>query len=494
MAFLELKNVKKTYGSVVALGGVDLSVEAGEIRALLGGNGSGKSTIAKIVGGIVGMDSGKILIDDSAIMVTSPANAISQGIGVTSQELSLFPLLTVAENLSLINTPKKMGIFRDKKEWRTKAVKALARVGSEHLMDKKVAELTDSEKYLVELAKALVYTPRILIMDEVTSALRREEVKLVGEIMRELSAEGCTILFITHRMNEIFEFCSTVTVLKNGEIVNTYNVKDVDESTLLSDMIGENVKSESKMERDETGSEEIIFEVKNISLPGFEGNTVDLTLRKGQTIGIAGLQGQGQSQLLRTLFGMNEEISVKIDGAEKRITNPSSAIKAGIAFLSGDRVYEGAFLGRTISANLKVVSNLIMKKDIKDPDTVLKRYGVKYGSVGHPIESLSGGNQQKVIIARWMYTNPKVLLADDPTKGIDVEARKDVHFLINDMTNKYAGVIFASSDDEELVAMASRIGNYSVLVMSDGKFVKELKGDEISTANIISASVSGKEE
>ena len=191
---------------------------------------------------------------------------------------------------------------------------------------------------------------------------------------------------------------------------------------------------------------------------------------------------------------MNEEIKVKIDGEEKHISNPPQAIRSGIAFLSGDRVYEGAFLGRTINSNLKIVSDLVMKKDIKDPDSVLKGYGVKYGAVNHPIESLSGGNQQKVIIARWMHTDPKLLLADDPTKGIDVEARKDVHFLINDLTDKGAGVIFASSDDEELVAMASRISDYSVLVMSNGRFVKELKGDEISTANIISASVSGKED
>ena len=242
MAFLEIKNVKKSYGSVIALGGVDLSIEKGEIRALLGGNGSGKSTIAKVVGGIVKMDFGELFIEGQPITVSSPASAISQGIGVTSQELSLFPLMTVADNLSLIDTPKKLGVFWDKKEWRAKAIAALKRVGSEHLMDRKVESLTDSEKYLVEFAKALVYLPKILIIDEVTSALRREEVNMVGEIMKQLSEEGCTILFITHRMNEIFDFCSTVTVLKNGTIINTYNVNDVDEEKLLSDMIGENIR------------------------------------------------------------------------------------------------------------------------------------------------------------------------------------------------------------------------------------------------------------
>ena len=469
-------------------------LEKGEIRALLGGNGSGKSTIAKVVGGIVKMDFGELFIEGQPITVSSPASAISQGIGVTSQELSLFPLMTVADNLSLIDTPKKLGVFRDKKEWRAKAIAALKRVGSEHLMDRKVESLTDSEKYLVEFAKALVYLPKILIIDEVTSALRREEVNMVGEIMKQLSEEGCTILFITHRMNEIFDFCSTVTVLKNGTIINTYNVNDVDEEKLLSDMIGENIRSEGNARDDEGRNEEVVFEANNVKIPGFSGSSVDVKIRKGQTIGVAGLQGQGQSQLLRTLFGMNEEIKVKIDGEEKHISNPPQAIRSGIAFLSGDRVYEGAFLGRTINSNLKIVSDLVMKKDIKDPDSVLKGYGVKYGAVNHPIESLSGGNQQKVIIARWMHTDPKLLLADDPTKGIDVEARKDVHFLINDLTDKGAGVIFASSDDEELVAMASRISDYSVLVMSNGRFVKELKGDEISTANIISASVSGKED
>ncbi len=495
LSYLELKGIRKAYGSVVALKNAELTMERGEVRALLGGNGSGKSTLSKIIGGSVRPDSGEITLDGRRLNIYSPIDAIDKKIAVTSQELSLFPNLTVAQNLSLLKTPKKLCIFQDMKQSRSRALKALERVGLEELADTPLKALPDSRKYLVELAKALLFEPEILIIDEITSALRREEVQLVKEIIRELKDKGCIIVFISHRINEIMEICSTITVLRNGEVINTYRVNEVEEQTLLDDMIGRNVSSQ-KVEKDSGGGTisdaRPVVKIENLSLPGFGGGPVSFELKPGQVMGVAGLQGQGQSQLLRSIFGLSGAIEYELRGRRIKISSPAGAIKKGVALVTGDRVNDGTFLGRTIEENLVVVNNLILKRRPLKSDETLKSCKVKYGKANHPIESLSGGNQQKVVLARWTSTSPVLLLADDPTKGIDVVARMEVHNIMNQLANNGTAVIFVSSDDEELVTLASRVNDYSVAVMYNGQFVKELAGEEINTTNIISASMPKK--
>ncbi len=495
MAYLEVTNVNKAYGSVIALKNVGISVEKGEIRALLGGNGSGKSTLSKIIGGIVYKDSGTVILDGKEINSRSPREAIDNGIAVTSQELSLFPNLTLLEHLSLIKTPVKTGIFRDKKAIRSRALKALERVGLEKLIDERVEMISDSEKYLVELAKALLFEPKLLIVDEITSPLRRDEVDRVGRIIKRLSEDGITILFISHRLNEIFSYCDCVTVLRNGEVISTYRICDTDEEMLLHDMVGENVISHVDLsEMRKADKNQIVFNAENIRVPGFSGNSVSIKLHAGQVLGVAGLQGQGQAQLLRTLFGMDKPIDAEIKGKRVHIADCSHAIREGIGLVTGDRVNEGTFSGRSIKENLGVVNDLVINNKPLSIDETLNSYGVRYGASKHPIDSLSGGNQQKVIVARWTSTVPTLLLADDPTKGIDVAARADVHSIFNKLAQNGSAIIFVSSDHEELVTMASRTEEYSVVVMYNGEIVKELKGKDISTANIIAASVpTGKE-
>ena len=495
MSELEFRNISKAFGAVVALKGASLSIKSEEIRAIFGGNGSGKSTLAKILGGSVFKNDGEIFIDGKKIEIDSPISAIKHGISVTSQELSLFPMRTVRQNLTLLNTPKKFLFFVDRVNTRSRAVKALERVGLTALLDVLVAELTDNQKYLVEFAKALLYNPRILIVDEITSALRREEVLLVGNILKQLANEGCIVAFISHRMSEIFDICTSVTVLRNGEVINTYQIGDVTEHQLLTDMIGSDPDLRHQHERDTTvkisGENKMALSIKGLEVDGFSGGPIDLELKEGEILGVAGLQGQGQSSLLKQIFSLYGPIEMELNETKKRIKNPIAAISHGIGYLTGDRVKDGVFIGRSIGENLDLVNNIVLKRKPLDVDEVLQKYNVKYKSAALQIETLSGGNQQKVVLSRWTSVRPAVLLADDPTKGIDVASKLDVYEIFRQMSQQGSAILFVSSEDEELVAMAKETENYSVAVMYNGRIVERLYGSEITTSNIISASISG---
>lgn len=492
MGYFTCRSIAKTYGSVVALQAATLEVEKGEVRAVLGGNGSGKSTLAKIIGGAVNPDRAEIMLENQKLSLNSPVQARQQGIVVTSQELSLFPNLTVEENLNLINSPKRFSILSNKQEAAKKAAMVLARVGLAAIQNKMVSELSDDQKYLVEFAKALMQKPKILVIDEITSALYREQVETVKGIIQELSAKGCSILFISHRMSEIYAICSTVTVMRNGSVVSTYKLHEVKEDTLLRDMIGHDVPSlphdSSAHNYQKEESAKVLFSVKELNIPGFE-NEVNLELHRGEVIGIAGLQGQGQSQLLKALFGLSGTVELMLDNQIIKLDSPVQAIQAGIAFLTGDRERDGIFRGRSISENLEVVNLNVLRKPRFENKQLLSEYKVKYNSIRQAIDTLSGGNQQKIVLGRWTGVQPKVLLADDPTKGVDVAAREDVHQILNNLVNNGSAVIVVSSDEEELVSLANVIENYRVQVMYNGNFVSVLKGNNISIANIISASM-----
>lgn len=492
MGYFTCRNIAKTYGSVVALQDAALEVDKGEVRAVLGGNGSGKSTLAKIIGGAVNPDRAEIMLENRKLDLHSPIKARQQGIIVTSQELSLFPNLTVEENLTLINSPKRFFALRNNLAASQKAAMILERVGLPGIQKKMVNELPDDQKYLVEFAKALLQKPKIFVIDEITSALYREQVETVKEIIQKLSAQGCSILFISHRMPEIYSICSTVTVMRNGSVVSTYKLKEVTEDTLLRDMIGHDAGSlnydslEHKAQK--AASDQVLFSVKELRIPGFK-HEINLELHSGEVVGIAGLQGQGQSQLLKVLFGLSGTAEVRLDNNTVKIDSPKQAIQAGIGFLTGDRERDGVFKGRSISENLEVVNSNVLRKTGLEEKKLLSEYNVKYHSTRQPIDALSGGNQQKIVLGRWTGVQPKVLLLDDPTKGVDVPAREDVHQILGNLVSHGSAVIMVSSDEEELVRLADVIENYRVLVMYDGNFVSVLEGNNISLANIIAASM-----
>jgi len=489
MTFFAVKSIAKRYGSVVAIQEASLEIKPGEIRAILGGNGSGKSTLAKIIGGAVSPDSGEIIFEGKPYRAASPAQAKQQKVIITSQELSLLTNLTVEENLVLPAIPTKGKLFTNRKEMRKQALQVLDRVGLSHIAEVLVEYLPENQKFMVEFCKALLQQPKLLVIDEITSALFREEVEIFKQIVKELSQQGVGILFISHRMGEIFSLCDSVTVMRNGQVIGTYNIADVNEDMLVEMLTGTKAKSAVRpaVEHIED-ADKTLLSVRDMLLPSF-GTRINLDIKHGEMIGIAGLQGQGQSEFVRALFGMLGPVRFRLDDKEVHIHSVRRAVKEGMAFLSGDREREGTFSIRSISENLEAVNTSALSRKPLNQKELLDSYGVKFDNVKQPIRTLSGGNQQKVVIARWTGVKPKVLLADDPTKGIDVQARRDVHAIFSDLTASGSAVIIVSSDDEELVNLTKNHPNSRVLVMYGGQFVHTLRGDDITVHNIISASL-----
>lgn len=484
MSSLECRNISKAFGQVRALSDVTMDAKGGEILALLGGNGSGKSTISKIVGGVYKKDTGKIFLDGKEINITSPEVAKKERIIVTSQELSLMDNFDVAQNVCMCRIPRK-GVLIDKKSVYERAKKTLETVGLNGYENKNINTLQENEKYLVEFAKAIIMEPRVLILDEITSALYRKDVDVIKEILMELKAQGCIIIIITHRMDEIYDMCDRVTVLRNGEYIDTFKTDKVTENQLLFAMTGHNVSKAVHREKNdgENSKQEVIFSLKDHTLDGFH-EKLSFNLHKGEVVGIAGLQGQGQSQLVRELFAIKKPVSLELFGKDLVIKNPSDAVKKGFAFVSGNREKDGCFTNRSILENLLAVSELILNKKNVKKEQVYDAYKVKMGKETDAIKTLSGGNQQKIVLGRWTVTQPQVLLLDDPTKGIDVNARMDVHRIIADLAQEGTGILFVSSDEGELIDLAKRCQNYRIVVMYGGEVKGILSGEEVTKENV----------
>lgn len=494
------QSIVKHYGSVVALEDASITCEHGEIRASLGGNGSGKSTLAKAIGGVITKNAGKITIDGEEVNFSSPHEAKKHGVVLASQELSLFNNLTVEENICACSLPKKIGAALDKKKMRQISLELLRKLELERIIDTPMRDLPANQKYMVEFAKTLAQNPKILILDEITSPLYKEDVKIVKRVMHELKDQGCIILFISHRMHELFNICDTVTVMKNGVTLKDFNINETSEYELLSLMTGisedELKERNTSLKRENAGADSddsrpVLLEVKDMTLKDF-GTNINFTVREGDFVGLAGLQGHGQSNLIRQIYGLHGTSKYEFDGKQFLCRSSRKAVKNEIAFLSGDRTGEGIYPDRSISENLKSVANLIVKKPIKSANDTLDAFGVKYNGLPNlKITSLSGGNQQKVVVARWLSTGPKLLLADDPTKGIDVQARYDLHRSFINMANKGSAVVMVSSDDEELVELCKMTPNSRVLIMYEGRISMVLTGADISVENIIAYSFGG---
>ena len=485
---LVFQNISKRYGAVIAIKQADMEIEKGEIRAILGGNGSGKSTLAKIAGGLIGRDSGEILFDGKRLDFQSPKEAKKNHVIMTSQELSLFGNLTVEENICICDVPVK-GIFTNRKALKEKASKIMKKMKLEALMGVKVSKLAANQQYMVELAKALVQEPEILLIDEITSALYREDVEVVYQILAELKKQGCIILFISHRMAELYAICDSVTIMKNGETIGTYRMQEKTEDELLSLMAGTKMETSGgerkymqKKERD------TFIRAPHIFIPDY-GTVESLDVRRGEIIGVAGLQGHGQTDLIRSLYGMNGEIKIEKEGKEISIHSPKQAVSHGFAFISGDRERDGTFQERNLAENIAAVQELVKREKLGDAREVLDIFHVRYDNPRQLITALSGGNQQKVVVGRWLCTKPTLLLADDPSKGIDVNARRDLHREFAKLAEQGSAVVMISSDDDELVNITSMVPVSKVIVMYEGRISAVLEGDEINRENISAASM-----
>lgn len=489
---LVLNDISKTYGEVVALKNASFSVESGEIVALLGANGSGKSTMVKILGGSVKNDIGTIELDGKIINVTSSEVSRKLGFAVAYQELSLLPQMTVWENVMLSHyIVTKLGRV-DVRANRKRVQELIDKFEIDCQLDDYPRDLPSSTLSLIEIIKAISWQPRLLLLDEVTATLHHNEVSLLFNNLREYAKNGMAIVMVTHRLEEVFQVASRAQILRNGESVANIKLEGTDIDTLVYHMTGKRPDhgKEKSVQKSEI-SEDVVLHVKDAEISG-RVNGVDMQLCKGEIIGLGGLEGQGQSDFLRALYGVYplDNGTVELNGKQVRFSSPADAVKNGIGFISGDRNRESVFPERTIGENIysaklsegNMMGFVTTGKINRETMRIVQDYGIKIGKITDPISSLSGGNQQKVVFGRWIYELPGVLLLDDPTKGVDVAARAELHEFLRTAAAKGMTVIMVSSDNTELLEVSDRI-----YVFYEGRVQAILAGDDRTEERLVSA-------
>ncbi len=504
MAKLKLSGISKTYGATVALHDGALEVDAGDVHVLMGANGSGKSTLCKVIAGSVRPDAGAVLIDDTPVTISGPRVARALGIGVFYQELSLAARRTVAENICLPDLPMTAGVLVDRKALAARAARTIALfdgvAGDGFTADATVDSLRADQRQLVEIMKALASEAPILIFDEPTSALDRAQVERFFAIIRDLKAQGRAMVFISHRMDEITAIGDRVTVIRDGRTVGTWRLAETDAATIIAHMVGDDSlgarasrphqgESMSGPEARAPGEKDIALSVRRLDGQGF--NDVTFDLHRGEILGFGGLHGQGQSAVLRTLFGALPRAAGDVTRGDTALSlrTPRDAIRRGIAYVSGDRRRDGVIQGRPILENLTPIHYLRQRLMLARPAVLQQKaraavdaLNTKFAGFAHAIDSLSGGNQQKVVIARWLIDPPDVLLLDDPTKGIDLAAKADLFALIRTLARDGMAIVLYSSEDAELLGNADRI-----LVFNGGRIRRELAGAERTRYNLYHA-------
>ncbi len=487
-----MEGISKRYGGVRALERAELTVEAGRVHAVLGENGAGKSTLIKIMSGVVVPDEGRMLLDGNEVRFADPAAANAAGIVCIFQELSLIPDLSVADNIVVANPPTRFGMI-DRRAQRRIAEEALARAGGEDIHPSAlVKDLPLSRRQMVEIAKALARKPRVLILDEATSALTASDVTRVFKVLKRLRDEGIALLYISHRMHEIAELADDCTVFRNGRNVASYEAGTKSDEEVVELMIGReyhNVFPEKPAPLSQGARP--ILEARNLSWPP-RLNNVSLKVRPGEVVGLGGLDGQGQRELLLALFGVLRGVGgdILIDGEVTSINSPRAAKDdtIGMALIPEDRKTEGLMLPMAVRDNLSfaamsrfskagVIDNAAERKAI---DEVIKLLAIKTDGTAVPVGSLSGGNQQKVVIAKWLMRKPRIILLNDPTRGIDVGTKQEIYALLRRLADEGAAIILYSTDYDELIGCCDR-----VLVMYDGAVRAELSGDGLNERALI---------
>lgn len=495
---LEMRGIHKRFGAVVALNDASLTVNEGEILALAGSNGSGKSTMIKVLAGLVAPNSGKIFLDGKEISIHSGTDAVKEGIATAFQDLSLIPTMSVQDNILLGCEPKK-GSFVDEKKAREIVLELLNKFHINCDPDDYVQTLMPSTQSMLEVAKAVYRKPKILLLDEVTASLHYDEIETLFSIMKELKAEGVSMIYVTHRMNEIFQLCDTITIMRSSNTVISGKVSDFSLDDIVYYMTGARPKhSDTQEEKAEDFTDrELVVEVKDLAIAP-KVKDISMKAYKGEIIGIGGLEGQGQSEVIRAILG-----AVKPDGGEinylgkkSKFKAPADGVKAGIGFISGERNVEAMFPIRPISENIfagnsakKSMFKFLTSKEVKKfSQDAVDKYNIKIGKLKDPASSLSGGNQQKLVVARWIAMKPNLLLLDDPTKGVDIHSRQEIHDIIRECAANGMTVIISASDTEELMNISERI-----YVFYEGKVAAMLAGAEKTQEHLVSAMMGIKE-
>ncbi|MDW3223976.1 MAG: sugar ABC transporter ATP-binding protein [Paracoccaceae bacterium] len=492
---VQLTGITKRYGGVTALDNIDFSCELGSVHAVLGENGAGKSTLIKIMSGVVQPDEGEMHLNGQPVSFLHPAAANAEGIVCIFQELSLLSDLSVADNISIADPPRRFGLI-DAKAQRRRAEELLARIGCEDVNPmSRVRDLPLSRRQMVEIAKALAKDPSVLILDEATSALTAADVETVFDILRRLKADGISILTISHRMHEIEAIADRCSVFRNGQHIETFNQGARSESEIVQMMIGREITAHFPPKPPPPEAAEPMLQLQDYSWED-RLKSISLTVGAGEIVGLGGLDGQGQKELLLGLFGVLKGTSgkVTVQGKDVEIRSPQDAKKAGVdlALIPEDRKTEGLMLPMSIADNLTIAS---LKRLSNGPfvdqnalvaavDDGIQRMQIKVGSTSDPVSTLSGGNQQKVVIAKWLMTDPKIVLLNDPTRGIDVGTKQEIYRLLRELADTGASIIYYSTDYEELIGCCDRVA-----VMYDGEIVRELQGEDINERNIIASAL-----
>jgi ABC-type sugar transport system ATPase subunit len=486
LPLLRLHQVSKTYPGVQALAGVDFDVDAGEVHALLGENGAGKSTLMKVIAGSVRPETGSMTLDGEDVAFGSPEHARQRGIAIVYQELSLVPPLSVAENVFLGRWARTAGIVN----WNTverSAQAALAQVGFAGNPDRPVARLGMAERQVVEIAKALAHDARVLLLDEPTSALSDREARRLFEIIRDLTGSGVAVVYVSHRLSEVLQIADRVTVLRDGRRIETVAARTVNEAALARMMVGHELESDvGPRGRSEAN---VVLRTRGLARPP-RLKPIDLDLRAGEIVAIFGLVGAGRTRLARTLFGLEPatEGTIELDGTNVLIDSPAKAIRRGIGYVGEDRS-TGIVPRMSIAANITLASlDRISRAGVIDFDEerrvangYVRELTIRTSSIDRRAGTLSGGNQQKSVLARWLCTDARILLLDDPTRGIDVGAKEEVFRLVRRLADEGVAILYFTSELKEARALADR-----VLVMAGGEIVAETDPrtpeDEIMTA------------
>lgn len=490
---LQMTDITKAFPGVKALDGVNITAYGGEVLALLGENGAGKSTLMKILSGVYKKDSGKIVIEGQEVEPNNIKEAEKLGIAIIHQELSVLPNLTVEENIFLGNEKyNKYSRKIDKKLLKERSKRFLEQIGCKVEPNALVRDINVGDRQLIEIAKALTKNSRIIIMDEPTTALTEVETKKLFEVIDKLKEKGIAIIYISHRMEEIFTICDRVTVLRDGKYVGESRTKDITHDELIAMMVGRKLEEQFPYKKVNKGK--ILLTVKNLKYKN-KVNDISFEVRGGEILGVAGLMGSGRTELAKTIFGEYKKDSgeILIEGANIKISSAKDGIKNGICYLSEDRKGEGLVLGMSVGENMTLPNlikyeNSIKKidkiKEKEDIDKYIQKLSVKTPSAEQLIKNLSGGNQQKAILAKWIMLSPKVLIIDEPTKGIDVGAKKEIYEVLNELKEMGKAIIMISSDMPEVLGISDRI-----IVMHEGKLTGEVAHEEANQELIMKYAV-----
>lgn len=488
---VSMEGIDKAFPGVQALDGCRFELLAGEVHALVGENGAGKSTLMKVLTGVYRKDAGRIVYQGQEVDIPNPRAAWEMGIGIIHQELNLIPHLTVAQNIFIGREPRRRPRFLlDEKELNERAQRLLESVKLDVDPRARVADLTIAKQQLVEIAKALSYNSQVLIMDEPTSALSDAEIQELFRIIRELKAKGVGIVYISHRMDEIKQICDRVTVMRDGRTVGTVNAQEVSVDQIVSMMVGREIYATAQPAPNE-GASEVVLEVRSLSR-GRAFQDVSFSLRKGEILGFAGLMGAGRTEVARAVFGADpiDSGEIYVNGKRVEIKSPADAVRLGIGYLPEDRKRHGLMLDLDVEANTIVATlqryaaalGWVQKsKARREVQAYVEQLGVKTPGLEQRVRYLSGGNQQKVVLAKWLAKNCDILIFDEPTRGIDVGAKGEIYKLLNDLTVRQGkSVIMISSELPEILRMSHRI-----IVMCEGRITGELVAHEATEEAIM---------